>query len=134
MKEIVYKNILGTNPRKKEVSFEETVNVDINQERMEILFPLKISKKWLCKYFVEESYTSVDKVELKKWVDIQKKSGVRKDCHVLRNCDERTGENKIVCKVLGDFFLINGNVAYKIVYVNELKVEIAKNSQKNRRF
>ena len=134
MKEIIYKNILGTNPRKKEVSLEETIDIAMRQERMNFQAPLKVCKKWICKYFIEESFTSTDRKGLEKWINIHKKNGIRKDCHVLHKSDEKTGENKIICKVLGDFFLINKNTAYKVVYINELKVEIANDNQKNGRF
>ena len=97
-----------------EVSLEEISN----SRKMTIL------KKWICKYFVREKFHSGDFDELKKWVALKKSAGCRKDCHILRREDTKTGSNKVVCKVLGDFFVICGETAYKIVYVNELKLEI----------
>lgn len=114
MKKIVHRDILGYNPRKREVSVEETVY------RTES----RINKKRVCKYYIREKFVSEDVEELKQWIERQKKSGVKKDCHVLRNIDTRTGANKIVCKVLGEFFAVWANAAYRIFYVNELRVEL----------
>ncbi|NQT33032.1 MAG: hypothetical protein HQ594_05100 [Candidatus Omnitrophica bacterium] len=97
MKKVVYRDILGNNPRKREVSIEE-----INERLSD-----KVAKKWICKYFIKEMYTSSSAKELKHWIRTQQKSGVKKDSHILRKVDARTGENKIIYKVLGDIFVIS---------------------------
>lgn len=114
MKELVYRDILGNNPRKREVSIEE-----ISKETK-----AKVAKKWICKYFVKEKYSSQNKHNLRAWLRLKKREQVRKDCHILREVDTRTGENKIICKVLGDFFVISGMTGYKIVYVNEIRIKV----------
>jgi len=114
MKELVYRDILGNNPRKREISIEE-----IN-DRTESM----IIRKWICKYFVKEKYGSINEEDLRGWIEMKQKSDCRRDCHILRQLDSQTGENKIICKILGDFYVIWGNMAYKIVYVNELRIQI----------
>jgi hypothetical protein len=114
MKEVVYRNVCGNNPRKHEVSIEEICNYSNST----------VAKKWITKYFIKDSYTSDVMAELKAWVTVQKKRIASKNCHILRNYDKRTGDNKIICKVLGDFFIIQGNTAYRIVYVNEIRIQI----------
>ncbi|MBD3425823.1 MAG: hypothetical protein GF409_01175 [Candidatus Omnitrophica bacterium] len=114
MKEVVYKNISGNNPRKHEVSIEEIT--DSTRSR--------IAKKWITKYFIKDSYTSDIQEELKAWVALQKNRRPAKNCHILRHYDEKTGQNMIVCKVLGKFFVIKENTAYSIVYVNEIRIQI----------
>lgn len=120
MKKVVYRDILGNNPRKHEVSMEETVDRTGNQ----------ITKRRGCKYFVEEMFASDNLEDLKKWIKDNKASGTRKDCHILRRMNTETGENMIVCKVLGDFFVVWGQAAYKIVYANEVKIKIKGVSRK----
>ncbi|MGB2601173.1 MAG: hypothetical protein WBD00_07665 [Candidatus Omnitrophota bacterium] len=114
MKEVVYRNICGNNPKKHEVSIEEISDQSDS----------RVAKKWITKYFIKDSYSSDVMAELKAWVAVQKRRAASKDCHILRNYDKRTGENKIICKVLGDFYIIQGNAAYRIVYVNEIKIQI----------
>ena len=114
MKELVHRSILGDNPRKKEISIEEISKRTGNH----------ISKKWICKYFVKEKFASGNVHDLKEWIKGKKANGVKKDCHILRKFNAGTGENKIICKVLGDFFVILARTAYRIVYVNEIRIKI----------
>ncbi len=113
MKKLVYRDILGNNPRKREVSMEEISGRDQS----------KVSKKWICKYYIREKHTENDIVSLRKWV-AKKKKKCRKDRHILRQMNTDTGENKIICKVLGEFFVIRDSSAYRIVYINEVRIHI----------
>lgn len=114
MKTLLYRDILGDNPRKHEVSIEET----IDQRNT------KVSKRRTCKYFVKDCFSSPDKEKLRKWIAAKQAFPPRKDCHVIRVSDCGSGEEKIVCKVLGDFFVVWCNTAYEIVYLNEVKLSI----------
>ena len=122
MKQVVYRNISGNNPRKHEISIEEVS--DRISSHSQPMKGYKIVKKWVCKYFIKEEYSSSSVEDLHRWVGMKRREGCRKDCHVLRQFNNKTGENKIVCKVLGDFFIVAGRSAYKIVYVNELKIQM----------
>ena len=124
MKKIVHRDILGNNPRKKEVSVEEIT------QKPEVT----IRKKRICKYFVEDRFFSKSTKEVKRWIANHKKSSNKKDCHVLRELNTSTGDNKIICKVLGDFYVVWGHTAYKIVYVNEIKVTLEGNTGGTKRW
>jgi len=119
MKELVYRDIFGNNPRKREVSIEEIRN----------LTGSRLEKKWICKYFVKERFRRDDKKALKA---LEKNRGCRKDCHILREVDTGTGENKIICKVLGEFFVIWGRSVYKILYINEIRIKFSKQTTTGR--
>ena len=123
MKKLYFKNIKGNNPRKREISIEE-----VSQNKT-----AQVSKKWICKYFVKEKYASGDVENLRNWISMEKRRKCRKDCHILREYNSKTGDNKVVCKVLGDFFVINGGTVYKIVYVNEVKIQVLANKGSKRR-
>ena len=112
MKELVYKSLYGENPRKCEVSIEEMDPID----------PMR-SKKWLCKYFVKIRYDAKDEKGLNEWIKAQKKSGCRRNCHILRKMDSETAENILICKVLGEFFVVSGLSAFKVLYVNEIRIQ-----------
>ena len=114
MKKLVFREKTGEKPKNREVSYEE-----INDKS-----PLKVSKKWSCKHFIKEAYTSTRKQDVQDWVSMKKSAKCRKDCHLMRYYNTRTGENKIICKVLGDIFVIRGNTAYQIVYVNEFRIKV----------
>ncbi|RKY43153.1 MAG: hypothetical protein DRP85_00520 [Candidatus Makaraimicrobium thalassicum] len=114
MRKVVYRSILGNNPRKREVSIEEISNKPKN----------RVARKWICKYFLNEKHSSERLKDLENWIQTKKNAGNHKRCHILRRFDARTGENKIVCKVLGDLFVVFGNTAYKILYINELRIQV----------
>ncbi|MDD4956158.1 MAG: hypothetical protein PHH49_00610 [Candidatus Omnitrophica bacterium] len=114
MKELFYKSKLGDNPRKSEISIEEISARSRN----------KVSKKWMCKYFIKERFTSENKQVIKEWIRAKTDEGTKRDCHILRHVDTRTGENKIICKILGEIFVVSRHTAYRIMYLNELKITI----------
>ena len=113
MKEVVYRDIQGYNPRKREVSIEEIS--DHTESR--------IAKKWLSKYFIREFYASDNTKDLDKWIEKKTKQIGSRNCHILRHVDAKTGENKMIRKVMGDFFVIHGMTAFRIVYINEIRIE-----------
>ena len=118
MKELVYKTIDGLHPRKKEISIEET------EDRLKT----HITKKWVCKYFVKSQHYSRTNNDVRAWlVDNQKEGSNVKNCHILKFIDSRTGDTRILCKVIGEFFIVNGLNIIKIFYVNSLKVHMSRN-------
>lgn len=117
MKKVVYKDVLGSNPRKREVSIEEVSRREMN----------RVAKKWISKYFIKEKFTAKNLESLQRWIGFKKRNGVKKDCHILRRVDDTTGENKILCKVLGEFYVAKDLTAYRVVYVNEIKIDIDQN-------
>jgi hypothetical protein len=119
MKKVLYRDILGSNPRKHEVSVEEIIGRRSGW----------VSKKKICKFFVKETFLSEDVEELREWIRVNQKKAT-KNCHIMRKADTSTGENKVVCKVLGDFFVVWGKTAYRIVYVNEIRIELADSTVK----
>ncbi|HPN72413.1 MAG TPA: hypothetical protein PKZ41_00270 [Candidatus Omnitrophota bacterium] len=118
MKKIIHKDVLGRNPRKREVSVDETV----------YRIGRSIHKRRSCKYFIEESKVSEDPLELQRWIEQEKKYGLKKNSHVFRELNTETGINKVICKVIGEFFAVRGNTAFKIFYVNEIKLEMDANN------
>ncbi len=116
MKELVYKTIDGNNPRKKEVSIEEK----------DARYKTNITKKWACKYFVKSHHQSSTSKNLRQWVRNRRVSeNTAQQCHILKTINSRTGENKILCKILGEFYVIKGLTAFKIIYVNSLRIHMA---------
>ena len=121
MKKIIHRDIFGANPRKREVSVDETVFRAGTTNR----------KRRSCKYFISEKMVSGDVKELKSWIKTQKERGLKKNCHVFRELNTSTGINKVICKVVGEFFAVWGGTAFKIFYVNEVKLEFDKSKAKS---
>jgi len=115
MKKLFYRHLEGINPRKSEVSMEEITDRIGN----------KMSRKWLCKYFLKEKFTSKNIELIQDWIAVRKKGICPKNCHIIKYTNTATGKNKIVCKVLGNFFIVFGDTVFNIVYVNEIKIKIS---------
>lgn len=116
MRRLLYRHIKGDNPRKNEVSIEDVSDRPEN----------RITKKWICKYFVKECYHSENEDQIKAWICRQRGAGCKKNYHILKHIDDKTGENKIIYKVLGEFFVIWRKNVYKIVYINEIRIHVAR--------
>ncbi len=113
MKHLLYRDVLGTNPRNHEVSIEEMIDRDRDV----------ITKKKICKYFIRQTYKS-DKIEdLRRWIRQKQMGNKKKDFHILKELNEETGQNKVVCKAKGDFYVVNRKTAYEITYLNEVRIE-----------
>jgi hypothetical protein len=113
MRRLVYRNIFGNNPRKHEVSIEETSN----------RLKSKVSRKIISKYFIREQYNAENIEDVEQWIRLNKAGDRPKNCHVLTTTDSNTGECKIICKVMGTFYVVYELTALKIVYINEVKIQ-----------
>ena len=131
MKKVIYRNYLGNNPRKREISVEETS--DWTNVFKGTLNRSEITQKKICKYYIEKSYTSGSVHALQSWIDNEKRNGTRQNKFILRTQDEKTGETKILCKVLGDFYVVYNSTVFKIVFVNKIKVQIQGDSSTRER-
>ena len=114
MRRLVYRNIFGNNPRKHEVSMEE-----ISDRKKS-----RISRKIITKYFVKDRYVADDVEDIKLWIKLNKKYDDPSNCHILTTIDSKTGENKMVCKAMGTFYVVCELTVFKLVYINEIKVQM----------
>ncbi|MCK4851962.1 MAG: hypothetical protein KAS86_02500 [Candidatus Omnitrophica bacterium] len=113
MKELVYKTVEGNNPRKKEISIEEIDNHSVSY----------ITRKWTCKYFIKSYYRSRSPLDLRQWLREQKlwNKNTQK-CHILKKINVQTCESKLLCKVIGEFYVVKETYAFKIKYVNVIRI------------
>ena len=114
MRQMVFRNILGNNPRKHEISLE-----DVSDRHKS-----KLARKIISKYFVKDKYEAKDEDDAKLWIELNKRNDISQNCHIMTTMDSRTGDYKMVCKAMGNFYIIIGPVVYKLVYINEVKIQI----------
>ena len=122
MKKVVYRDLLGKNPKKHEVSMEETAQLNGNT----------IIKKRVSKYFIKEKFQSSNIREIKMWINRERRKSVKRNFHILRTFDTATGDNRLICKVIGEIFVIHEKCAYKLVCFNKVRVQIKCSKVKNR--
>ncbi|KJJ84248.1 hypothetical protein OMAG_001886 [Candidatus Omnitrophus magneticus] len=122
MKELVYKTIEGNDPIKKEISIEELENKNY----------LDINKKWSCKYFIKSRYEGTSIRDIKEWIANNKNCNRNiKSFNVLKFIDNRTGETKILCKAIGEFFVVHNLKVVKILYVNAIRIHITPKKERS---
>ena len=113
MKELIYRNITGHNPRKREISIEK------KSDRPD----QKMIKKWTCKYYLKKSAMYKNTMNLERWVSYDQRKSIMNRCHLMRYIGEN-GPKKLVLKILGEFYVIDGLRVYKIFYMNKLRIEM----------
>ena len=77
---------------------------------------------------IKNLYPSLSKEELKEWIDKRKANPSlnKKFFHILRKYSSEAGEDMLVCKMRGAFYVISGQSAYNIVFVHAIKIKIHK--------
>ena len=118
MRELIFKNLTTIPSKKRDISLEEIVR------RNGVITTTK--KRSM--YFVRGVHKVKSKNELAKWIDIRKKnSASSKKCfHILRKCSSAKKEDKLLCKMRGDFSIVADESIYNIVFVHAIKINIKK--------
>ncbi len=114
MKEVIYKNITGPNPRKREISIEET------SDRSKI----RMVKKWISKYYLKDMFMAQSKAELEHWIELDKERSAVRKYHILRHIDRKKRINKVLFKMAGEFYIVDRLKVFKVFCVNILKIQI----------
>ena len=116
MREILYKNLTGSNNKRRDLSIREVITRDD--------FMATIERK--CIYFVREKVyiedpNNLDSLKvLKKSKDVWKK----RHFHILRKHNVQTGEDKLTCKVAGTFYAIVEHYVFCIAFVHSFKIDL----------
>jgi len=117
MREILYKNLTGSDNRKRDFSIREIVirdGVTATIERR-------------CIYFVKETVyldSPQDLEKLKKLKSVEEVSDNKAHFHIIRKFDAETKEDRLICKVCGRFYVISGHNVYSIAFVNSFKIRL----------
>ena len=116
MREILYKNLTGSDNKRRDLCIREVITRED--------FMATIERR--CIYFVREKVyiedpNNLDSLKvLKKSKDVWKK----KHFHILRKHDTQTGEDKLTCKVAGTFYAIVGHYVFCIAFVHSFKIDL----------
>jgi hypothetical protein len=118
MRELIFKNLITPQSRKRDVSIEEVVEKD----------GLTSSTQKRSTYFIRGVHHLNSRKELKEWVDRKKKNAAldKKFFHILREYSAREKEDKLICKMRGTFYIISNQDVYNIVFVHTIKIKIHK--------
>jgi len=118
MRELIFKNLNQPRANKRDVSIEEIV-----QRNGVVSHTMKRSM-----YFVRDTHHVQSRKELQEWIRDRKKNPSldRKFFHILRKYNAQSGEDKLICKMRGSFYIISNQEVYNIVFIHAIKIRINK--------
>lgn len=118
MREVVYKNLTSLSSRKKDIFVKEVFEKD----------GITAKTERRCFYFIKEIIHLDTSEEMQKWVAKQGDvSAVRKrHFYIFKQHTDCPGEDKLICKVLGNFYAIVNNNVYDIAFLQSFKIRFSK--------
>ena len=120
MREVTFKNLTSLTQRKKDIFLKEVFEKDgviAKTERR-------------CFYFIKEMATLDEDKDLNKWLDSQDKidARIKRHFHIMKEHNEKIGEDKLICKIAGTFYAIVDKKVYTIGFLHSFKVCFFKES------
>ena len=118
MREVVYRNLTSLNSRKKDIFLQEVFERD----------GVTAKTERRCLYFVKDIIHLDAPSDLQKWLTKQSESGTinKRQFYILKQHSDSPGEDKLLCKILGNFYAIVGNSIYIMAFLQSFKVRFSK--------
>jgi hypothetical protein len=118
MREVVFKNMVSSNSRVKNIFLKEMFERDGVVARTERR----------CFYYIKEVTPIREVHDLEKWVD--HKNSVepmgKRQFHIVKAHSDVSAEDKLICKIMGTFYAIVNNKVYTIAFLHSFKVRFTK--------
>lgn len=123
MREVVFKNLTSAGSRKKDILLKEIFERDGVIARTERR----------CFYFIKEISEFTDKADFQKLIDAQNNTDNpnKRQFHILKEHNDKLGEDKLICKIAGTFYVIVGQKIYTIAFLHSFKVIFVKHAFTN---
>jgi hypothetical protein len=118
MREVVFRNLTSAGSRKKDIFLQEVFE---NNGVM-----AKTERR--CFYYIKDVIQVESPDDLKRWMDLQKESAanVKRHFYVFKEHNDKLGEDRLLCKILGMFYIIVENSVYAIAFLHSFRVSFAK--------
>lgn len=120
MREVLFKNLVSVNSRKKDIFLKEVFEkngVTAKTERR-------------CFYFIKEITDWSDQSDLQKWIDGHSNTCAqnKRHFHIMKAHSDELGEDRLICKIAGTFYVVSGKKIYTIGFLQAFKVRLMKAS------
>ena len=118
MREVVYRNLTSLSSRKKDVFLQEVFEKDGIIARTE--------RRSL--YFVKDILHLDQPGDLQDWIAKQGGAGMtnKRQFHIFKQHSDSPGEDKLMCKILGNFYAVIDNSVYMIAFLQSFKIRFFK--------
>lgn len=118
MREVVYKNLTSANSRKKDIFLQEIFEKDG--------ITAKTERRYF--YFIKDIVNLAQPDDLQRWVSSHGAVGVadKRQFHIFKWHSDTSGEDRVICKILGNFYAVVNNAVYTIAFLHSFKVRFWK--------
>ena len=118
MREVVYRNLTSVSSRKKDIFLQEVF------ERDGII--AKTERR--CLYFIKDIIRLGEPGDLQKWVAKQGEIGLtnKRQFYIFKQHSDSQGEDKLICKILGNFYAVVDSAVYTIAFLQSFKIRFSK--------
>jgi hypothetical protein len=120
MREVVFRNMTSVESRKKDIFLQEVFEKDgviAKTERR-------------CFYYIKDVVRVEKPDDLRQWME-PPDGGSRmnkRHFYVFKEHSDKLGEDRLLCKILGIFYVIVENCVYEIAFLHSFRVVFAKRS------
>ena len=118
MREVLYKNLTSLTYRKKDVFLQEVFEKDGITARTERR----------CLYFIKDIMHLDEPDDFKEWVVKQGDTSTinKRQFHIFKRHSDSLGEDRLICKMLGNIYAIVNNTVYTITFLQSFKIIFSK--------
>jgi len=118
MREVVFRNLTLAGSRKKDIFLQEVFEKD----------GVVAKTERRCFYYIKDIVQVEKPEDLKKWMDTQNGSGgmVKRHFYVFKEHNDKVGEDRLLCKILGTFYIVVENSVYSVAFLHSFRVSFVK--------
>jgi hypothetical protein len=118
MREVVFRNLTSAASRKKDIFLQEVFEKD----------GVVAKTERRCFYYVKDVVRVEKPDDLRKWMDPQDGSAMvnKRQFYVFKEHNDKLKEDRLLCKILGMFYVIVENSVYSIAFLHSFRVVFAK--------
>jgi hypothetical protein len=118
MREILFKELTSGNLRKKDTVLREIFEKD----------GVVAKTERRCFYFIKDVMQTQNAGGLQEWLNDQNKpnSQEKRHFHIMKEHNDSSGEDKVICKITGTFYAVFNNTVYSIGFLHAFKVRFMK--------
>jgi len=120
MREVIFKNLTSLTSRKKDTILKEVFEKD----------GVLAKTERRCFYFIRQVDRLSDDNTLDKWIKLQGtgSSPNTRRFHILKEHNDAINEDKIICRIEGEFFAVVNMTIYTIGFLHYFKARFERNA------
>ena len=119
MREILFKNMTSPESRKKDILLKEIFEKDGVRAKTE--------RRYF--YFIKDVVHVDANEDVQGWIDKNNTApdpNRNRHFHILKEHNDGLGEERLICKVAGTFYVVIGREVYTIAFLHSFKVTLVK--------